>query len=389
MICPICNASITDGSTICPACGADLPVADIASSAEFIFCEGCGARLSPQDRTCPKCGRPAPGILSQDSAASDLAAGKTASFPRLTSEMIAGAVPAPSEQSLSDATAAQGPDSTSVLNTGDLSAAQESAARSGAARSAGRKVLPHEEVEASAGKDPYAKPRRGRWIALGALVLVVAGGVWFVSSDPLGVMPGFYESFGDAASDMFPSRQVPEDEPGADAQDNGTDADASADEQAQVSDSELSDAEAYQRLSVAYGKIVSLQEEIGPVVETYNGQYLAKDRSQRESASRSSYELRDAIKGVIEELDGLDLASGSAYVEDVEHLKQLATWTLNRVDVLCRSWDINLGLPEGERPVDHQDEILAPLREVEKVNGKAVDVVNYEENVAAWQPVEK
>lgn len=142
-------------------------------------------------------------------------------------------------------------------------------------------------------------------------------------------------------------------------------------------------------MSVAYGKIVSLQEEIGPVVETYNGQYLAKDRSQRESASRSSYELRDAIKGVIEELDGLDLASGSAYVEDVEHLKQLATWTLNRVDVLCRSWDINLGLPEGERPVDHQDEILAPLREVEKVNGKAVDVVNYEENVAAWQPVEK
>ena len=37
----------------------------------------------------------------------------------------------------------------------------------------------------------------------------------------------------------------------------------------------------------------------------------------------------------------------------------------------------------------HQDEILAPLRGVEKVNGKAVDVVQFEENVNAWKPVEK
>ena len=74
---------------MCPACGADLSVPASSSVSEFIFCEGCGARLNPQDRTCPKCGRPAPGILSQNSAASDLAAGKTASFPRVTSEMIA------------------------------------------------------------------------------------------------------------------------------------------------------------------------------------------------------------------------------------------------------------------------------------------------------------
>lgn len=60
----------------------------------------------------------------------------------------------------------------------------------------------------------------------------------------------------------------------------------------------------------------------------------------------------------------------------------------NRVDVLCKSWDVSLAVPQGERPADHQDEILAPLREVSMVNGRAVDVIEYEKNVAAWKPVE-
>ena len=80
MICPICNASISDDSSTCPACGADLSPRPASTHPDFIFCEGCGARLGDQDRTCPKCGRPAPGILSEQSAASDLAAGRTASF---------------------------------------------------------------------------------------------------------------------------------------------------------------------------------------------------------------------------------------------------------------------------------------------------------------------
>lgn len=142
-------------------------------------------------------------------------------------------------------------------------------------------------------------------------------------------------------------------------------------------------------MSSIYAQIVSFQDEIGPVVDTYNGQYLVKDYAQRTDAAQGAYELRKNIQAVLDELDGLTLASDTAYAEDVDHLRQLATWTFNRVDVLCRSWDISLGLPEGERPVDHQDEILAPLREVEKVNGRAVDVISYEENVGAWKPQEK
>ena len=87
MICPQCNRTIDDDAEFCPVCHAF--VGDAARSGEqFVFCDGCGARLSAGERVCPKCGRPAPSILSTEAAASDLAAGKTASFPRLTREEL-------------------------------------------------------------------------------------------------------------------------------------------------------------------------------------------------------------------------------------------------------------------------------------------------------------
>lgn len=385
MICPFCSSSVPDGSVCCPSCGLDLDHGDLHDVSEFVFCEGCGARLGVQERVCPKCGRPAPGILSQNSAASDLAAGKTASFPKLTSEMIADAIPAP-EPARVAFSASGDADTTSVLDVDDLAVASLDGVIP--ARGASHKPLAREAFGDGgdvASPAAFDRPRRGRAIALVLALCLVGGSVWFVAADPMGVMPSFYQSFEQAASDMFPSRQVPLD--GDDEDTPAEDGDGTGD--AEVSDSTLSEAEAFQRLSSIYAQVVSFQDEIGPVVDTYNGQYLVKDYAQRTDAAQGAYELRKNIQAVLDELDGLTLASDTAYTEDVDHLRQLATWTFNRVDVLCRSWDISLGLPEGERPVDHQDEILAPLREVEKVNGRAVDVISYEENVGAWKPQEK
>lgn len=380
MICPICNASISDDSSTCPACGADLSPRPASTHPDFIFCEGCGARLGDQDRTCPKCGRPAPGILSEQSAASDLAAGRTASFPRLTAEMIAGAVPAPSASTSS--AAPRDEQATSVLDGDELSAAQApSASRSAAPRP--RPVVSDDDL--ARGDDAYAKARRPRWVApLVAVLLLGAVGV-FVATDPLGVMPGIVESFDRAASEMYPSRQVAEkgsaDDSAAEAGETGTgEADG-----AHV----LSELEAFQLLSAVYAEITSYQDALGPVIETFNGQYLIKDFDQRSQASQGAYDLRSTIQQTLDELDSLRLTENTAYAEDVEHLKQLATWMYNRVDVLCKSWDVSLAVPQGERPADHQDEILAPLREVSMVDGRAVDVIEYEKNVAAWKPVEK
>lgn len=380
MICPICNAFIPDDSNSCPECGADLSPRPASARADFIFCEGCGARLGDQDRTCPKCGRPAPGILSEQSAASDLAAGRTASFPRLTAEMIAGAVPAPSASA--SPAASRDEQATGVLDDDGISAAQAPfASRSAAPRP--RPVVSDDDL--ARGEDAYAKARRPRWVAPLVAVLVFGAVGVFVAIDPLGVMPGIFESFDRAASEMYPSRQVAE---------TGSAEDSAAGE-GEPGDGEtgdahaLSDPEAFQVLSAVYAEITSYQDALGPVIETFNGQYLNKDFDQRSQASRSAYDLRTTIQQTLDELDSLRLSENTAYAEDVEHLKHLATWMFNRVDVLCKSWDISLAVPQGERPADHQDEILAPLREVSMVNGRAVDVIEYEKNVAVWKPVEK
>ena len=94
-----------------------------------------------ESRTCPKCGRPAPGILSTKSSSSDLAAGKTASFPRLTQSMIESEMPSPlfvptAAQVLSDS---MDPSATNVLRASDIEAAAAS---------------PSSDV------DPYHKPKK-------------------------------------------------------------------------------------------------------------------------------------------------------------------------------------------------------------------------------------
>ena len=129
------------------------------------------------------------------------------------------------------------------MSLDDIAGAQAASGAS-APRAAVRKALPLDEVEAVEGDDPYGRPRRGRWIALAAMLVLVAGGAWFVATDPMGVMPGFYESFDRAASDMFPSRQVPQDEDAeaADAQESD---EGDEDGQEQVSDSTVSEAEPF------------------------------------------------------------------------------------------------------------------------------------------------
>lgn len=357
-------------------------------NSDIIFCEGCGARLNASDRTCPKCGRPAPGILSTQSAASDLAAGKTASFPRLTADLLAEGKAAPSApQILADSL---DPAATNVLDADRLRAAEDASRRSSRkAEKAAKAALAFAERAAA---DDYRRPRRGRWIALACAVALVAGGAWFVAKDPLGVMPGVYASIDRSAAEMFPSRQVSEQAAGENgASDNGQDsANADGDKnEPSISDTTLSEDEAYQRLSSIYGRILGFQDEIGPVVDDYNGWFKASDLDTRKNAAASAYALRKSVQATLDELDGLKLADGSAYTEDVDHLRQLATWMYNRVDVLCRSWDISLSYTGDDLPYQHEDEILQPLREIEMRDGKAVDVIEFENNVYAWQPQKK
>lgn len=354
---------------------------------EFIFCESCGARLYATDRTCPKCGRPAPGILSTSSASSDLAAGKTASFPRLT--VVGGAAaekkPSSAPEILTDSL---DPSKTGVLTGGALDAAlngkdagadekQERKARKKAKREA---YTPPRELT----EEDFARPKRLRWLAPVVVLAVVVLGAFFVVEDPLGVMDDFYAAFAQAASEAFPSRYETSEE---EAEVEEEDADDSAEET--ITETTLSEAEAYARLLALWEQIEAFQDQIGEVVTDYNGYYIASDYAKREEASESAYAMREDVQAVIDELEGLELADDSAYLEDVENLIQLATWMYNRVNVLCESWDISLALDEDESASEHRSEIVKPLTEALDASGVNQDVVQYETYLYTWKPTEK
>lgn len=354
MICPHCLKKIEDGSSTCPHCGAYLGSEDSLEHTEFIFCDGCGARLSPHDRTCPKCGRPAPGILSSNAAASDLAAGRTASFPRLSQRQIdSGAVReiANADAILSDAA---DPSATTVLPALDDFPAEES-------RKASKPKRVHED------EDAYHKHKRKVPKALVVIVVlaVVCGGVYgFVKYDPFNVMPDFYRDFGAAAKDMFPTRQISEDS-AQDSEKSSSNSSSNASNDASTSKETLLDGDAlYYKLSGLYDEIVSYSDdsEIGEVITSFNGSYLASSLETRKESSKTAYALRDRIKKTIDDIDNLNIKDGSDYAEQVDHLKDLAQWMYDRVDSICSSWDVSLAVPEGESVAAHQSEILAPMQ---------------------------
>lgn len=367
MICPNCLKTVEDGTTFCPHCHAYVGGPAGENRSDFVFCEGCGARLSIHDRTCPKCGRPAPGILSVESASSDLAAGRTASFPRLTPGLVETEASRPSTVSVAEViNDTMSPAETSVLRAADL-------------EQQARKFSP-----APVQEDPYHTHRRsykGLVIAL-VLMVLVGGAAGFIYFDPMHVMPGFYESFQNAAHEMFPSRQLPEDG-AASITDDSAAIDAAEDDQ---SLKPLTDDQVFEKLTTIYQQVVDFgsAERFGTCVDDFNSAYLAKSHADREQASSPAYELRDSVKRTIDELDQLQAPADTVYAEDIEHMKQLAQWMYGRIDQICSSWDVSLSYEDGELPVDHQDEILAPMR-----RAGSSDYDSYYANIEAWEPQRK
>lgn len=381
MICPHCLKTIDDDASFCPFCHGYVGAGSPAGS-DFVFCEGCGARLSPQDRVCPKCGRPAPGILSTASASSDLAAGKTASFPRLTKQMIESSARERQADLRHEAlTASQvavdsvDPFATNVLDASDI----EEAMRAVKAP-VSKKAAP---APVESGADPYHKPEH-RGIKRAAIALaavgIVAGGAYFVYRDPLGLMPELRARVEQSASQMFPSRQRAA---GSASVDVRAVAQAEAD-RAKSTDAVLTEDQAYQRLTAAYKTIVQQHDALGDVIDDYNASYIASDLDERKQAANTAYASRDALDAVISDLQGIKLQDGSAYAQEVQDLVQLAQWVRTRVDVYCSSWDVSLSYTGSDLPSSHESKILAPLRERAEEDAQARD--SYFAHVDAYKP---
>lgn len=387
MICPHCFKTIEDGASFCPHCNTYVGPGDGPEHTEFVFCDGCGARLSPHDRTCPKCGRPAPGILSSDAAASDLAAGRTAGFPRLTQEQIDTEVPHAPASAAAVLSDAADPNETCVLPAFDKDFGIPKVEIPGLGAAAGEgdasqvaDAKPKRKRKVHPDEDAYHKHKRHIPKPVIAIVLIAAIGAgcyYFVTEDPLGVMPGFWAQFGQAAQSTFPTRQKGESENASDAGSTDTKEDVVEEETV------LTDDQLYTRLDGLYQTIVSYSDDdqIGEVITSFNSGYLRSSLDTRKELSQGAYDLRDRVQKTIDDINGLKYRDDTVYKDDIAHLLQLAQWMYERVDVICQSWDISLAVPEGESLSSHQSEILAPIA---KAGNTALN--QFDANVDSWKP---
>lgn len=385
MICPHCFKTIDDGASFCPHCNTYVGPGDGPEHTEFVFCDGCGARLSPHDRTCPKCGRPAPGILSSEAAASDLAAGRTAGFPRLTQEQIDTEVPHAPASAAAVLNDAADPNETCVLPAFDKDFGIPKVELPGAVPGlSGEEPKKKPKRKVHADEDAYHKHKRHipKPLIVAVIIAVLAGGTYyFAAEDPLGVMPGFWAQFGKAAQSTFPTRQKGE------SQDGSPDASGSADQKDVVEDQTvLSDDQLYTRLDGLYQTIASYSDDdqIGEVIDSFNSGYLRSSLDTRKELSTGAYDLRDRVQKTIDDINALEYHDDTVYKDDVDHLLQLAQWMYERVDVICQSWDISLAVPEGESLSSHQSEILAPIA---KAGNTALN--QFDANIDSWRPQRK
>ena len=309
----------------------------------------------------------------------DLSAGRTAGFPRLTQEQIDTEVPHAPASAAAVLSDAADPNETCVLPAFDKDFGipkvdiPTPVSLHDDAQKNKRKVHPDE--------DAYHKHKRHipkPLIVIAVLAVLCGGAYWFVTADPMGVMPAFYDQFGQAAQTTFPTRQKGE----------ATEDDTKQDDSAEVVQEEtvLTDDQLYTRLDGLYQTIVSYgdEDQIGEVIDSFNNGYLRTPLSTRQELSQSAYALRDQIKKTQDELNNLKYQDDTVYADDIAHLKQLAEWMYERVDVICQSWDISLAIPDGESMSSHQSEILAPIAQ-----GGNSALNQYDANVGSWKPQQR
>lgn len=230
--------------------------------------------------------------------------GRTAGFPRLTQEQIDTEVPHAPASAAAVLSDAADPNETCVLPAFDkdfgipkvdiptpVSLRDDAQPKKQKPK---RKVHPDE--------DAYHKHKRHipKPLIVIAVLAAVCGGVyWFVTADPMGVMPGFYDQFGQAAKTTFPSRQKGE----------ATEKEPKQEGTSEVVQEEtvLTDDQLYIRLDGLYQTIVSYSDEdqIGEVIDSFNNGYLRTPLSTRQELSQSAYALRDQIKKTQDELNNL------------------------------------------------------------------------------------
>ncbi|MGI6033140.1 MAG: hypothetical protein ACOX69_06960 [Coriobacteriales bacterium] len=143
----------------------------------------------------------------------------------------------------------------------------------------------------------------------------------------------------------------------------------------------------YDELYAYYKALGNYDKRVSSAATAFNNYHKKEDYSLRSSYSDDASQLRDEISAEQDDINNFYVESSSSYYNDYEHMKQLASWLYERIDVICRAWDISL---EYSYPADYEDEITAPLKaEVDSGQSNNRYYIMFKNHYSKWKPVKR
>ena len=120
----------------------------------------------------------------------------------------------------------------------------------------------------------------------------------------------------------------------------------------------LSEQNLYRRLSEYYDLLEDLDSQVRACAQAFNGSYLEEDRTARQNLADVAERTEDTIEQYYDIVEDLDVPMSSKNYSSWKDIVALYDDLDHRIDAICDAWEISL---KYAKPVDHKDEIVAPL----------------------------
>lgn len=135
-------------------------------------------------------------------------------------------------------------------------------------------------------------------------------------------------------------------------------------------------------LASFYGQLPALDAKVSQAAQDFNGLYISGSLEERRGALASCEQLRDDIAEARDEVAALGIPDDSPYLACADDIETLFEDLYQRIDVIVRSWEIDVGF---EDPAGHGDEICAPMAEA-NVGGVNRYLKDYQERYPGADP---
>jgi hypothetical protein len=146
-----------------------------------------------------------------------------------------------------------------------------------------------------------------------------------------------------------------------------------------------SDSEVYTQLVSYYENLGIYKNRLFTCLDEFNNGFVDPSQAVREGYYANALSLLEDLQNDLDNLNAMELADDSVYVEDLENQKLLYEYMIGRIQPLVDAWALSVSYDD---PTTHSEEILAELSK-DYVNGENPNIALYDNLYWQAKPKQK